>query len=131
MDILIFPRFQVSMSMTKRARSDSIDSSQSNSDVARDYGMDISSALVGKGKGKQDLDDDDDLRDLLRDTIAKRNVKGGTQVLKNTKGSSKLSKGEVGGGSFQSMGTVIVCIGIYSRSLRPRLQVFTRHYSGH
>ncbi|KAH9994019.1 P-loop containing nucleoside triphosphate hydrolase protein [Russula vinacea] len=33
-----------------------------------------------------------------------RNVKDGTELLKNAKGKKKLAKGELGGGSFQSMG---------------------------
>ncbi|KAI0066162.1 DEAD-domain-containing protein [Artomyces pyxidatus] len=36
--------------------------------------------------------------------MAKRNAKEGTELLKSTKGKNKLVKGEVGGGSFQSMG---------------------------
>lgn len=82
--------------------------------AASDDEIDISAALAGKkpkstGKGKQralevdDLDDED-LHDIIQDSIAKRNVKGGTDVLKKTKGKVKLAKGEVGGGSFQSMG---------------------------
>ncbi|KAH9054251.1 DEAD-domain-containing protein [Lactarius vividus] len=35
---------------------------------------------------------------------SRRNIKDGTELLKNTKGKKKLTKGEVGGGSFQSMG---------------------------
>ncbi|KAI0028142.1 DEAD-domain-containing protein [Vararia minispora EC-137] len=43
--------------------------------------------------------------DLIRSSIAKRNTKEGTEVLRNVKGGrNKLAKGEVGGGSFQSMG---------------------------
>ncbi|KAI0305644.1 DEAD-domain-containing protein [Multifurca ochricompacta] len=43
---------------------------------------------------------------MLSRSIARRNVKDGTEFLKNTKGKGKkkLAKGEVGGGSFQSMG---------------------------
>lgn len=73
--------------------------------------IDISSALAGKkpsnaGKQKQieDEDSDNGLQDMIRDSIAKRNVKGGVDVVKKTKGKAKIVKGEVGGGSFQSMG---------------------------
>lgn len=99
--------------MVKRARSDSVSSSDSGHDsvYSIEDGIDISSALAGKGKGKarqEEEDEDDDLRDLLQDSIAKRNIKGGKQVLKNAKGSGKLAKGEIGGGSFQSMGNNFV-----------------------
>lgn len=72
--------------------------------------MDISSALAGKRRKTvasvqdDDDDDDDDLAKFLKDTITKRDVKGGTQALKRAKGKGKVAKGEVGGGSFQSMG---------------------------
>ena len=49
-------------------------------------------------------DDDDDLNALIRETVAKRDKKDGTKLLKKTKGSKKIAKGETGGGSFQSMG---------------------------
>ncbi len=76
--------------------------------------IDISSALTGKRprqdsnkmrKGAHDDEDEDELQDIIRDSISKRDVKGGTELLKKTKGKSKIYKGEVGGGSFQSMGT--------------------------
>lgn len=73
--------------------------------------VDISSALAGRKQAgasrsaaRADDDDDDDLEAIIRDSISKRNVKGGTEVLKKTKGKGKIVKGEVGGGSFQSMG---------------------------
>jgi ATP-dependent RNA helicase DDX54/DBP10 len=73
--------------------------------------MDISSALAGKRRKVQALaqddvdgEDDEDLAKFLKDSIAKRDVKEGTQVLKKAKGKGKVGKGEVGGGSFQSMG---------------------------
>lgn len=72
-----------------------------------DMDIDISSALVGKRpKLTQPIDDEDDegLADFLQASIAKRSVKEGTQVLKSAKGKAKMTKGEVGGGSFQSMG---------------------------
>ena len=72
--------------------------------VVSDDDLDIFSALTGKKQRASDVDDDEDLRDIIQDSITKRNVKGGTDVLKKTKGKTKLAKGEVGGGSFQSMG---------------------------
>lgn len=76
--------------------------------------VDISSALTGKklrrepaakSRGGGDEDEDEgELEDIIRDSIAKRDVKGGTEMLKKTKGKTKIVKGETGGGSFQSMG---------------------------
>jgi hypothetical protein len=70
--------------------------------IASGTEVDISSALVGK-RPRRDLgeDNDDDLQDMIH-FISKRDIKIGTEFLKKTKG--KLTKGEVGGGSFQSMG---------------------------
>lgn len=66
--------------------------------------IDISSALAPK----QQLEDTDDgLHQMIQASIAKRNVKRGTQVVKKTKGNAHITKGEVGGGSFQSMGMCI------------------------
>lgn len=91
--------------------------SQSESNDESD--IDISSALTGKKRRKEtlsrgprpnpaELEDEDesegDLKEIIRESIAKRNVKGGTELLKKTKGKTKIAKGEVGGGSFQSMG---------------------------
>ena len=73
--------------------------------------VDISAVLAGKKSRREyrhitskEEDDDDDLEDIIRESIAKRDVKGGTELLKKTKGKAKIVKGEVGGGSFQSMG---------------------------
>jgi ATP-dependent RNA helicase DDX54/DBP10 len=75
--------------------------------------VDISSALMGQKHGRGNShasvligaeNDDEDLEDIIRDSIAKRDVKGGTEVLRKVKGKGKITKGEVGGGSFQSMG---------------------------
>lgn len=88
------------------------ESDHSVANVSSDDEFDISSALTGKNLPKSkhralEIDDvdDQDLRDIIQDSIAKRNVKGGTDVLKKTIGKVKLAKGEVGGGSFQSMGS--------------------------
>lgn len=69
--------------------------------------IDISSALTGK-RAKlapiTDENDDDDLQHFLQESISRRDVKTGTDIVKKTKGKGKVAKGEVGGGSFQSMG---------------------------
>ena len=59
--------------------------------------VDISSALVGM----PNYDEDDE--DFIRESMMKHNIKTGTEVIKKAKG-KKVTKGEVGGGSFQSMG---------------------------
>lgn len=73
-----------------------------------DLDVDISSALTNKKPKTVAYDaadeDEDELQELIRDSIAKRDMKEGTELLKKTKGKSKIAKGEVGGGSFQSMG---------------------------
>ncbi|KAG6869119.1 hypothetical protein C0993_001684 [Termitomyces sp. T159_Od127] len=67
--------------------------------------IDISNALSGKkAKIATEASDDDDFNDFLQHATAKRHVKGGTEVVKQAKGKGKVVKGEVGGGSFQSMG---------------------------
>ncbi|KAF8161117.1 DEAD-domain-containing protein [Crassisporium funariophilum] len=80
-----------------------LDSSRPQAGPSKD--IDISSALVGKKpKIVQEVNDDDELNEFIQSSIAKRSIKEGTQVIKNAKGKSKIAKGEVGGGSFQSMG---------------------------
>jgi hypothetical protein len=74
----------------------------SSEDTVSDVDTDIAFALTGKNANEES---DDDLNKLVHESIVKRNVKGGTEVLKRTKGKTKIIKGEVGGGSFQSMGT--------------------------
>ncbi|RPD59945.1 ATP-dependent RNA helicase DBP10 [Lentinus tigrinus ALCF2SS1-6] len=108
------------MVSVKRKRSFAREDEDAFSEVSLDYAqsddeIDISTALTGKrpkvartSKGTQEtegsLDDDDELQDFIRESIAKRDVKQGTELLKKTKGKTKIAKGEVGGGSFQSMG---------------------------
>jgi ATP-dependent RNA helicase DDX54/DBP10 len=77
--------------------------------------VDISSALTGK-RQKVDVQvaDDEELVQFIQSSIAKRSVKEGTQILKNSKGKSKAARGEVGGGSFQSMG---MCSNFSGRSV--------------
>lgn len=91
--------------------SDGLSSENSFEEVSEDE-VDISTALAGKrprvasrGQDEDGEDGDDDLADLIKTATSKANVKGGTEILKKTKGKSKIVKGEVGGGSFQSMGT--------------------------
>ncbi|KAG2074614.1 ATP-dependent RNA helicase DBP10 [Suillus decipiens] len=73
-----------------------------------EFDVDISGALTGR-KPRKDVpienypSDDDGIEELIHDSIAKRNMKGGTEMLKKIKSKGK-SKGEIGGGSFQSMG---------------------------
>ncbi|KAI8993093.1 DEAD-domain-containing protein [Trametes punicea] len=104
------------MPSAKRKRSESVVSENHYSEVSLDDvpsedEIDISSALTGKRPKtspevdvREDKDDDDDLQEFIRESIAKRDVKEGTELLKKTKGKAKIAKGEVGGGSFQSMG---------------------------
>ena len=84
-----------------------------------DHSFDISSALTQpratsqkdrRGRKVNDgTDDDTDLEEMIKNSIARRNVKDGTELLKNTKGKKNLAKGELGGGSFQSMGDDTFC----------------------
>ncbi|KAI6166133.1 P-loop containing nucleoside triphosphate hydrolase protein [Pisolithus thermaeus] len=97
------------MAGRKRLRSEQDDQESSDSSFsivqAEDDDIDISSALAGKrirselSDGHDCATDDEELQEFINDSIVKRNVKGGTALLKKTKG-----KGEVGGGSFQNMG---------------------------
>ena len=97
----------------------SLESSSSAEEEADEYSsdisLDISSALTGRKRRRteedasdaeiENGDDDLDIGDIIRDSISKRNTKEGTGVVKSAKGGrNKLTKGEVGGGSFQSMG---------------------------
>lgn len=100
-------------SKRKRQAVPEADDSDNFSDVQStlsDDEVDISAALTGQKPGQKSRhtvsnDDDEDLQGIIRESIAKRDVKGGTELLKKTKGKGKMAKGEVGGGSFQSMGT--------------------------
>ena len=92
-----------------------LNSSSDEETSGSDHSFDLSHTLTRKtsskkGKGplicrEDDVDDDTELEEMIRRSIARRNVKDGTELLKNTKGKKRLTKGEVGGGSFQSMGT--------------------------
>ncbi|KAJ2928642.1 hypothetical protein H1R20_g8442, partial [Candolleomyces eurysporus] len=106
------------MPPVKRKRSESIsseewesDSASSSNEELSDDDMDISSALTGKRPRREprpvadiEDEDDEDLTNFIKTSITKRDVKEGTQVVKKAKGKAKVTKGEVGGGSFQSMG---------------------------
>ena len=103
------------MSAHKRKRTPLPDTDGLSSDSEKpfDSDIDISSALTGRKQKRSHVqqtveDDDDDLQELIRDTISKRDVKGGTQLLKKTKGKAKMTTGEIGGGSFQNMGALDV-----------------------
>ncbi|KAJ3567177.1 hypothetical protein NP233_g6540 [Leucocoprinus birnbaumii] len=94
----------------ERKESDGSELNHSEGQGFSDDGVDISSALTGKkrklSEQPEDLEDDDpeDISQFIQETIAKRDIKEGTQIVKNIKGKQKVAKGEVGGGSFQSMG---------------------------
>lgn len=67
---------------------------------------DISLALLGKRQknSQAEVDNDDDLSSFIQTSIAERSIKEGTRIVKKAIGKEKVAKGEVGGGSFQSMG---------------------------
>jgi ATP-dependent RNA helicase DDX54/DBP10 len=98
-------------------------SDEESSGSGSDHSFDISSALTQRRvrgtsqKGKAPIvshndgtDDETEFEEMIRNSISRRNVKDGTELLKNTKGKKKIAKGEVGGGSFQSMGITFVAI---------------------
>lgn len=77
-----------------------------------DQGPDIFAALTGQKKrqfsaSEKTSDGDEDLQEIIRQATTKRDLKEGTQVVKKAKGKARITKGEVGGGSFQSMGACI------------------------
>lgn len=102
--------------MPKRPRPDPADEEEDSfSEVPSDDDQepDIFAALTGQKKQRisgskaqilEENEDDEDLQEIIRQATAKRDMKEGTQVVKKTKGKTKITKGEVGGGSFQSMG---------------------------
>lgn len=69
---------------------------------------DILNALSGKRHAHHEVNSDDDFDTFLMGSIAKRDVKIGTGVVKNAK--KNRVKGEIGGGSFQSMGQYSVSL---------------------
>ncbi|KAH7339679.1 DEAD-domain-containing protein [Rhizoctonia solani] len=93
--------------MAKRSEksiSESSDVELSGSESSDDQ-VDIFDALANPGTGKQveESDSEDDTQFIQR-AIEKRNKKGGTEITKAIGSKGKLSKGAIGGGSFQSMG---------------------------
>lgn len=125
--------------MAKRKHTESSESEADYSEVSADDGysedeIDISTALTGKRpkiSRVRDEDDDDDLKDFIRDSITKRDVKEGTELLKKTKGKTKIVKGEVGGGSFQSMGTWCFVSGMRGSDSYLRHQAYTHGFCAH
>lgn len=105
----------------------------SGGNALSDDEVDISSALTGKQdakRRKQDVDEDADLQEMIQQSIAKRNVKGGTEAVKKAKGKGKMAKGEVGGGSFQSMGASRLSRAYFGNKTYLR-QVYIRLYCVH
>ncbi|KAG8689686.1 ATP-dependent RNA helicase dbp10, partial [Ceratobasidium sp. 395] len=96
--------------MTKRGSSPDSESSGTDSDVSdvSEDQVDIFGALTiaqdSKAKGKQVEDSDHDDEEFIQRAIERHNKKSGTEVTKAVSSKGKLSKGAVGGGSFQSMG---------------------------
>lgn len=115
------------MALPKRKRVDVEDEESTGSDFlvvpAEDDDIDISSALTGirppLANTEGDIDESE-LEEFIRDSITKRDAKGGTKVLKKLK-----SKAQVGGGSFQSMGVFVQIIqkasNIFLQGLHPSL----------
>ena len=107
------------MALLKRKRIELDEDEESSSHASlgggsSDDDIDIAGALSGKkerklkgddyGSGSDDDDDFEELEALIKNSVSRRDKREGTKLLKKTKGKSKISKGEVGGGSFQSMG---------------------------
>jgi ATP-dependent RNA helicase DDX54/DBP10 len=96
------------MSREENAESSYADSDSGFEEVAQsDEDTDIFSSLTGAGKvSRRDHSgiEGEDEEDFIRDSMARKRAKDGTELLKKMKGKAKLVKGEIGGGSFQSMG---------------------------
>ena len=125
--------------MPKRPRQELTDEEEDSfSEVPSndDQEPDIFATLTGQKKRRTsgseeqimgESEDDDDLQEIIRQATTKRDVKEGTQVVKKAKGKTKIAKGEVGGGSFQSMGECNHPCCMFSYRLRSSAQVFTHH----
>ena len=89
----------------KRSKEESAELDLSGEDFLGSV-ADVSDALPTKQPTheEQDTDDDHEFRRFLAERIARRDVKAGTEILKKSTKGGKRTKGEVGGGSFQSMG---------------------------
>lgn len=73
--------------------------------AASDEEIDVFSSLTGaKKSSKGQSEEPEDEEELIRESMAKKRAKDGTELLRKIKGKTKMVKGEVGGGSFQSMG---------------------------
>jgi hypothetical protein len=83
--------------------------------------IDISSALTGKRAKITPVADesDHDLQQFIQESISKRDIKTGTEIVKKVKGKGKVAKGEVGGGSFQSMGQSTMQCCLVQKRLTP------------
>ena len=102
------------MALKRKHLLDESDAESSSSSRASSYGgqseddeIDIANALSGKKPVAEENDAGDDfeeLEKLIKSSVAMRDKKEGTRLLKQTKGKKKISKGEIGGGSFQSLG---------------------------
>lgn len=125
--------------MPKRPRPDPADEGEDSfSEVPSDGDQepDVFAALTGQKKRRisgfeeqilvESEGDDEDLQEIIRQATTKRDVKEGTQVVKKVKGKTKITKGEVGGGSFQSMGEHNHPCRALPSGLRSSAQVFTR-----
>lgn len=92
----------LAMAPTKRKRD------EEQKDVEMESASSASEAETNSDEGELVLasEDDDDENEFIQQSIAKRNIKDGAELLKKTstvKGKGK-AKNELGGGSFQSMG---------------------------
>ena len=75
--------------------------------VSADSGIDFSSVLAGTQNYVDN--EDDDIEELIRVQKSKRLVKDSTEIIKKTlRGQGKRGTGTTGGGSFQSMGELVL-----------------------
>jgi len=91
----------------KRKRTLGVEETQEEVPISNNDTFDISLALLGKRpkfSQQAESDSDDDLSNFIQTSIATRSIKEGTRIVKKAIGKEKVAKGEVGGGSFQSMG---------------------------
>jgi ATP-dependent RNA helicase DDX54/DBP10 len=91
----------------KRKRMLGVEETQEDVPSSIKDSFDISLALLGKRpkfSQQAESDSDGDLSNFIRTSIATRSIKEGTRIIKKAIGKEKVAKGEVGGGSFQSMG---------------------------
>lgn len=92
-------RYDAKMLPLKRKRVEKDNSTSSDGESA--------ASSENEWEDQTEKDEEDSEIEFIQDAITKRNVKEGTEFLKKTskvKGKGK-ARGEIGGGSFQSMGT--------------------------